>query len=168
MEWEHHPMWSSQLTFLNRVSLPKKLIAPQLKVCVGWGGESLPLHVGMVTVIVLCSSCVGSHSHYDLMSATTLSYSIKHCFTVSFPNCGSYMLSLLSSMILLSLGEGVWCRHPGYDWACHRHFASFWSVVNFCVTCCQLTKELSSYSKSCIHLCVQRYKFGRHSDTMFI
>lgn len=75
-------MWSSQLTSLNRVSLPKKLITPQLKVC---GGEPLPLHVGMVTVIVLCRYCVGNHSHYDLMSATTLPYPMKHCFTVVLP-----------------------------------------------------------------------------------
>ena len=61
-----------QSTYILKQSLPpKEANSSSAKgVC---SGESLPLHVGMVTVIVLCRSCVGSHSHYDLMSATTLS-----------------------------------------------------------------------------------------------
>lgn len=75
-----------QSTYILKQSLPPKEAnsssAKGVCMCVG---EILPLHVGMVTVIVLCRSCVGSHSHYDLMSATTLLYPIKHCFTGVLP-----------------------------------------------------------------------------------
>lgn len=56
-------------------SSPQLSVAPQLVVGVH---EPLPLHAGMLTGLILCMSCAGSHSWCKFMRVAVLSYPLFH------------------------------------------------------------------------------------------
>lgn len=151
MGWEHHPMGSSQLTSLNTAFLPKKLIAPQLKVCVGrtpppcWNGDSHSL------MQVLCRQLQPlwfNECNYTVVSHKTLLHCCPSptvaltCFLSPPPWC-SWALEKVCDVGVQAMTE--------HATDTSLHFHQLWISVLNAVNC---TKELSSYSKSCIHLCV--------------